>query len=291
MNIKTFSKILNLQKNEITEHLIYSKLASKSKDSYNKNILKQMSYDELKHYKFWKTLTKQEVKPNLFRVYFYMFLSNIFGLSFGLRLMERGEKLTAKAYRGMENDFKKNVSIIKDEHQHEKKLLCMIQEERVEYAGSVVLGLNDALVELTGALAGLTFALQNGTLVALSGFILGIAASLSMAASSFLASREEKDSDDSKNPVKASIYTGISYILTVILLIIPYLIFDSIYIALTATLSIAILIIAAYTYYISTVKNLKFWKRFIEMAAISLGVALISFGIGYALRIFLGIKI
>tara|TARA_Y100000310_G_C20687265_1_gene819884 strand:- start:793 stop:1668 length:876 start_codon:yes stop_codon:yes gene_type:complete len=291
LDIDTFTKILNLQKNEITEHLIYSKLASKSKDKHNKEILKQMSADELKHYKFWKSITKQDIKPNLIKVYFYMLLSNIFGLSFGLRLMEKGEKLTAKVYKGMKHKLKKNVSIIRDEHKHEEKLLCMIQEERVEYAGSVVLGLNDALVELTGALAGLTFALQNGTLVALSGFIIGIAASLSMAASSFLASREETDSEDSKNPIKAAIYTGISYLVTVILLIIPYLIFDNVFTSLIATLSIAILIIATYTYYISTVKNLKFWRRFCEMAAISLGIALISFGIGYALRIFLGVEI
>ena len=49
--------------------------------------------------------------------------------------------------------------------------------------GSVVLGLNDELVEFTGALAGFTLALSDHRLIALTGSITGIAAALSMASS------------------------------------------------------------------------------------------------------------
>ena len=51
--------------------------------------------------------------------------------------------------------------IAEDEERHEQKLLAILDEERLQYVGSMVLGLNDALVELTGTLAGLTLALQN----------------------------------------------------------------------------------------------------------------------------------
>ena len=159
-------------------------------------------------------------------------------------------------------------------------------ENKLPYASSFVLGLNDALVELTGALAGLTFALQNSSLVAMTGFIIGIAASLSMAASDYLSSKEE----EKKNPLKSAIYTGIAYIITVLLLITPYLIFNNVYLALSITLAIAVLTIAGYTFYITTAKNLKFWKRFIEMALISITVAIISFGIGILMRKFFGIE-
>lgn len=47
-----------------------------------------------------------------------------------------------------------------EEEVHEKSLIALINEERLEYMGSVVLGLNDALVEFTGALAGFTLALK-----------------------------------------------------------------------------------------------------------------------------------
>ena len=73
--------------------------------------------------------------------------------------------------------------------------------EPYRYTGSIVLGLNDALVELTGALAGLTLALQDTKLIALTGSITGIAAALSMGASEYLSTKSE---DVDRSPVKAS---------------------------------------------------------------------------------------
>ncbi len=176
-----------------------------------------------------------------------------------------------------------------EENVHEQQLLGMLDEERLRYAGSVVLGLNDALVELTGALAGLTLALQNGKLIALSGLITGIAASLSMAASEYLSTRSEKTE---KNPVLASIYTGIAYILTVSLLVLPYLLSPETYILdLIITLITAVIIIAIFNYYISVAKGESFRARFAEMAILSLSVAAFSFGIGYLIRIWLGIEV
>ena len=278
--------ILRAQKNEINEYYIYSKLANKIKEENNKKILKKIANDELKHYNIWKKYSKKEIKPNFFRVYWYIFLSSILGLSFGLKLMEKGEKLAKEVYKKIDGKFPL-ASFIKDEHGHEKKLLDLIKEERVEYAGSIVLGLNDALVELTGALSGLTFALQNGKIIAITGFITGVAASMSMAASGYLSSRE----DDNKTPKKSAIYTGVAYIATVLLLILPYLLLDNIYLSLGIMLSVAILIIAGYTFYISTAKELKFGRRFLEMAIISITVAIISFLIGLIIRNVFMVKI
>ncbi len=271
--------ILKAQKNEITEYEIYSRLAKKIKDKSNNKILNKIAKDELNHYNIWKKYSKRDVKPKLFRIYWYIFLSSILGLSFGLKLMERGEKLAKEVYKKIDGRFPL-ASFIKDEHRHEKALLNLIKEERVEYAGSIVLGLNDALVELTGALSGLTFALQNGKIIAITGFITGVAASMSMAASGYLSSREDKN----KAPVKSAVYTGIAYIATVILLILPYFLLKNVYLSLGIMLIIAIFIIAGYTFYISTAKNLKFGRRFSEMAIISITVAIISFLIGLIIR-------
>ena len=122
------------------------------------------------------------------------------------------------------------------------------------YAGSIVLGLNDAIVELTGVLAGLTLALQNSSIIVISALITGIAASLSMAASSYLHAEEEKNH---KEPFQSAIHTGITYLINVIFLIAPYFIFSNVYYALATTLIIAILIIAVYNYSISTQKQRK----------------------------------
>jgi len=52
----------------------------------------------------------------------------------------------------------------------------------------------------------------------------------------------------------------------------------------------AIVIIVVFTFYISVAKNLTFWNRFFEMAAVCLGVAAISFGIGYLTRVLFGVE-
>ncbi len=131
---------------------------------------------------------------------------------------------------------------MEDEEKHEKMLTDMLDEERLRYAGDMVLGMNDALVELTGALAGYTLAMQNTRIVAMAGLITGISATLSMTASGYLSSREETD----KNAAKSCVYTGLTYLITVALLIIPYLLFPagSYFYALGTTLAVAVAIIA-----------------------------------------------
>ncbi len=279
MDQKTTDAIEKAQKNEITEHIVYRKLASMTRDLHNRKILKSISKDELKHYKYWKSISKKDEKPKTLIIWFYVMVSYIFGLSFGLRLMERGEETAQKAYRYLAKRFSEGKDIIMDEQKHEKQLLGLLEDENLEYASSIVLGLNDALVELTGALAGFTFALRNGKLIAITGLITGIAASMSMAASGYLSSKEEKDG--AKKPVKSALYTGGAYIITVIFLIIPFFLIPNVFIALGVTLAVALLVIFSYTMYITTAKGTKLWPRFLEMALISLGVATISFAIGY----------
>lgn len=286
MDSQDLKLILKAQKNEITEYHIYNNLSKKIKNKHNKKVLKQIANDELRHHNYWKSISKKETRPNKLKIIWYSLIATIFGLAFGLKLMEQGEQLAYKAYKQLKK-YKGITKIIKDEHKHEKEILNLLKEERLEYAGSTVLGLNDALVELTGALAGLTLAIQNSIIIAVTGLIIGIAASLSMAASEFLSSKEEKH----KNPLKSSIYTGIAYIATVILLVLPYFLFSNIFFSLFSMLIIGILIVAAYTFYMSIAKSTKFWPKFIQMISISLIVAIISFGVGYLIRTLFGLEI
>ena len=216
--IETYQRI------EITEHNIYKRLAGSIKDLENSKILYQIADDELRHSEDWKKYSQREIKPNMWQVWKYYLISRIFGFTFGIKLMERGEEKAQENYAQLKGKIPDIDKWIHDEEVHEQKILAMLDEERLRYAGSVVLGLNDALVELTGALAGLTLALQNVKLIALSGLITGIAASLSMAASEYLSTRSEKTD---KHPVRAAIYTGIAYIITVTLLVLPYLLIQN----------------------------------------------------------------
>jgi VIT1/CCC1 family predicted Fe2+/Mn2+ transporter len=276
--------ILAAQKNEITEHIIYLKLARIEKDANNKKVLQKIAADELKHYTFFKKYTKQEIKPDSSKIAKYFWISRILGITFGIKLMENGEKNAQMSYR----QIPLAKAIIKDEEEHEKYLIGMINEERLQYTGSLVLGINDALVELTGALAGFTFALQKTSLIGFAGLVTGIAAALSMGASEYLSTKEE---GNAKSPAKAAVYTGIIYLVTVLCLVLPYFIFKNVYFALFLKVLIVIIIVAMFTAYLSVAKDLPFKKRFWEMIIISMGVAAFTFLIGFLIRVFFNITI
>lgn len=282
-------QVLAFQQTEITEHHIYKRLAKRVKSPENAKIIEQIAEDELQHYNGWKKYTKQDIQPRWLYVWFYYFISVVFGFTFGIKLMERGEETAQKNYADISTAIPEAAKFQHEEDVHEERLINMLDEERLRYAGSIVLGLNDALVELTGALAGLTLALQRGDLIALSGLITGIAAAMSMAASEYLSTRSEKTD---KHPVRAAIYTGIAYIVTVALLVLPYLISPkTFYLDLAITLTTAVIIIAIFNYYISVAKSESFRARFAEMAILSLSVAAFSFVIGYLIRQWLGIEV
>jgi len=282
------NNVLQAQKNEITEYHIYKKLANSIKDPQNREILNRIAEDEHKHYHFWKEISGQEVKPAKWQIKRFFYMTRIFGLTFGIKLLEKGESKAKASYRELQEHIPESREIIDDEDKHEDELIGMIREERLDYVGSVVLGMNDALVELTGTLAGLTFALQNTRLIAVVGLITGIAASLSMAASEYLSTKTE---DGDASAIKSSIYTGFAYIITVIFLVLPYFLFSRYFLSLGVTLFVAVTIIFLFNYYISVASGQSFRKRFFEMAAISLGVASISFLIGFLVREYFGVDI
>jgi VIT1/CCC1 family predicted Fe2+/Mn2+ transporter len=228
------------------------------------------------------------VAPDRWAVWKYYWISRILGFTFGVKLMERNEEAAQGGYGQLRAAIPEAEAIMHEEGQHEAALLQMLDEERLRYTGSMVLGLNDALVELTGALAGLTLALQDTQLIALTGSITGIAAALSMGASEYLSVKSE---DTAKNPLRASTYTGVAYLITVLLLILPYLVLQNYYLCLALTLAGALLIIALFNYYISVARDEPFKGRFLEMAGLSMGVAAFSFLVGFVLRQVLGIEV
>jgi VIT1/CCC1 family predicted Fe2+/Mn2+ transporter len=281
-------RLLVFQKNEITEHNIYRKLARTVRSRENRRILENIADDELRHYGVWRSHSRQDVAPDPLRIWKYYLISRVFGFTFGVKLMERGEEDAQNDYEQVRAAIPEAKDVILEESQHETALLQLLDEERLRYTGSMVLGLSDALVELTGTLAGLTLALQDTKLVALTGSITGIAAALSMAASEYLSTKTEKTGRD---PFRASVYTGGAYLVTVLVLILPYLVLTNYYLCVACTLGGAVVIIALFNYYISVAKDQPFRRRFVEMTGLSLGVAAFSFLIGLLIRTLLGVNV
>lgn len=284
-----FMIIKKMQQNELNESIIYEEIAKFAKGEENKQVLHRLAQEEKAHYEIWKKYTGIEMKPQKAKIFRYKLIARIFGFTFAVKLMENGEEAAQEEYGLVAEEVEESIFIRQQEEEHEAALLEMLDEESLQYVGSMVLGLNDALVELTGSLAGFTFALQNTKLIALSGLIIGISATFSMASSEFLAARSEGRDD----ALKSCSYTGTAYLITVILLIAPYLLFGSGgYIpALICMLLIVILIIAGFTYYTSVAQDQPFKSRFWEMALISVGVAVVSFVVGILAKRFLGVDL
>ncbi|NLX35064.1 MAG: rubrerythrin family protein [Chloroflexi bacterium] len=288
LDANTRAALLEMQREEITGHHIYLQLARSVKDEHNRNVLRRIAAEERRHYESLRALTGATVAPRRWRVVLYYWLSRIVGLTFGIKLLERGEEQAQANYDAYVERIPLLGEILAEEQAHEDELLAMLDEEALQYAGSVVLGLNDALVELTGALAGYSLAFQNTRLIALTGLITGISASLSMAASEYLSTRAE---EGEQRPLRAALYTGLAYVFTVALLVAPFLIIHHYLVCLALTLIMAVLVIAVFNYYLSVVRDENFRRRFAEMALISLGVAALSFAIGYLVRALFGIEV
>jgi VIT1/CCC1 family predicted Fe2+/Mn2+ transporter len=278
---------------EMTESIIYRRLAKRQKLSSNRDLLNGLAADEERHEAVLAEMTGKQVKPQMMKVHLYINMARILGPTFALKMLERGEQDAAEEYRALGLD-----DLADEEESHEEELLGMLKETRLEHSGSIVLGMSDALVELTGALAGLTFALQSMQLVALAGLVTGIAAAFSMGASEFLSKRAE---ESESNPKIAALFTWIAYLSTVFLLILPYLLIspdvpapyglEPHVFALACTLAIGLSIVAVFNFYVSVVEGVSFRARFGEMAAILIVVSLISFGIGVLLRGWLGVEV
>ena len=279
--------LILLQRDEATSCEVYRRLAEAEKDPANREVLLRISADEKQHYALLRNRTGRDVAPYRKRVWFYTGLVHLLGLTFTVRRLELGEIDAEKTYARYPElaDF---VRMARDEERHEQELIGLINEERLEYMGSVVLGLNDALVEFTGALAGFTLALNDSRLIALTGSITGIAAALSMASSEYLSTKS--DNEPGKRPVKAAVYTGIAYVITVALLVLPFILVSNTLVALGIMLAAALLIIALFNYYYAIARRESFRRRFTEMAVLSFTVAGISFLIGYLLKTLTGIE-
>jgi len=285
---KIREQLLMAQRNEITEYHVYRKLSGLSKKEDNARLLKSIGDCEHAHYQFIRDLTGEDVAPDRLKVWFFYLIARFAGITFGLKLMEKGECDATAFYQGLSGDVAGLDRVSREEAEHEEQLIEMIDDEKLKYVGSIVLGLNDALVELTGALAGFTLALGEIRLIAPAGLITGIAGAFSMAASEYLSIKSE---GLVLHPLRAAVYTGVTYLFTVLFLILPYLVLDNPYLSLGFTLVNALLVIFLFTFYVSVAQDIPFRKRFAEMACISLGVAALTFCIGYVVRLFLHIEI
>jgi VIT1/CCC1 family predicted Fe2+/Mn2+ transporter len=285
MKKEILAKISIYQKNEITEHILYGALAKRMKGK-NREILRKISGDELRHYNYFKKITGKDIAPNYVKIYFYRAISRIFGITFTMKMMSNGEEQAEQDYGEVEERVPGIKKIIGDEVKHEASLMSQIEEGVITHMGSVVLAINNSIQEITGIAVGLTFALSASLLVGKTALVSGMAATLAMVASEYLSQKSEVP--DSKEPLKAALYTGIAYVVVVASIVSPYFIFKNHLIALAVALSAVVIIVSAFTFFMSVVRGLRYKKALLEVAAITTAVVALSLGLGILIKLIFG---
>src|SRR6266540_3154559 len=97
-------QVLSFQQTEITEHHIYKRLSKRIDSPENAKILEQIAADELRHYDGWKKYTNQDVEPRWLFVWFYYMVSIVLGFTFGVKLMEMGERKVQASYAAIRKE-------------------------------------------------------------------------------------------------------------------------------------------------------------------------------------------
>lgn len=282
--------------NEYRDWVVYRELARVETIPAFKKILEELVEHERSDFEFWRDISsKKEFHMSQLSLFGFRLMRMVLGLTFTAKFLEGREKEAQAAYREYLETVKdaelrvRVERIIEHEKYHEHALIDHIGETRVKFMSSIVLGLNDGLIELTGALTGFAFALQSAALTALAGAITGISASMSMAASAYLQARH--DTKDGKNPVVAAFFTGISYLIVVAILVAPFLLLPDTSEALVVMLIEVLIIILSVSFYSSVLLERRYSVQFGEMFLFSAGVAVIAFLLGLGLRELIGVDV
>ena len=69
------------------------------------------------------------MKPDKWKIWKYYLISRIFGFTFGIKLMERGEEDAQENYEQLRGTIAEADAIIQDENDHEEALIALLNED------------------------------------------------------------------------------------------------------------------------------------------------------------------
>jgi VIT1/CCC1 family predicted Fe2+/Mn2+ transporter len=271
--------------NELTEHIVYGKLARAEKNPENRAALERLSAQELTHYEFWKSLLPAveagKIRARWYTVWGTSFLRGALGVTFITKFLETHETGAVQKYQNMigsipASHHERFLQIIEDEKSHERALIAQLKEKRLDYIGFIVLGLADAIVEITGVHAGFLGVTGSTLIAGVAGVIVGFSAAISMGSASYLQAKQ----DTKKSALFSGFLTWASYFCSVVLLALPYFLIRTMIPAFVTSTSVGILLVAGFTFYGAIVFDRKFWREFFETVGLMLGTALATFLLG-----------
>ena len=268
---------------EYTDYIIYSYLASRERNPQLRAVLEKLASDEKRHYEFWKRIAGEECQARVGRAKLAAIaaMRRLLGLTFTLKWLERHEEDVIQSYKDylkhlQGEDRRELEQIIREEEEHENKLISSIEETIVKYLSFIVLGLADAIVEITGVHAGFLGVTSRTYMAGIAGLIVGVSAAISMASAAYLQAK----SDPTREPLTSALMTGSGYIGAVAALAAPYFLTSSMLLAFTASMALGLAIVGVFSYYSAIVFDRSFLREFAESSALMFGTAAVSYVFG-----------
>jgi vacuolar iron transporter family protein len=278
-------------RDEYNEYVVYERLAKRGRSGLG--VYSKLSKMEHAHFEFWsKYCPEYKPKVNHLNLYFILFLRTIFGATFAFKYLERNETKAIARYesiRGMIPGPDKGLfeHIVLDEKEHENALGSEIKGSYVKYISFIILGLADAIVEISGIHAGSLGIYRTTELTGLAGIVAGAAASLAMASAAYAQAKQGFQGSASVS----AIATGVSYFINAVILATPYFVTKVQLNAIIISVILAVLIIAFTSYYNSVVSSSSFIRDFSELAGVMLGATVALYAFGTLIRSVFGITV
>ncbi|RLE92211.1 MAG: rubrerythrin family protein [Thermoprotei archaeon] len=283
-------------RDELFDSMLYAEMANRAKNEETRKALLTMSQQERSHYEFWRKYAgdiKITFKDRIM-LKIYLFMGRILGTVFTVKFLERREGDTSNIYRRIleegkirEEDEDVLKRIIEEEEIHENYFVSQVDEFALRYLGAIALGIADAIIELTGVQAGFIGFTGSSVVTGIAGLIVGVSASMSMAAAAYLQAKQEKG----KKPAVTALTTGIAYLFTVIALTVPYFVNFQLLMAFSASLTLALVILAFFSFYSSVIFDRKFLSDYLENMGIIFLVVAIGYFFGNLVKNFFGIEL
>ena len=303
---------------------LFRELLKIERDDSLKAILSELITSEKKHLEFWQEITAT-VKPKLsifskIKLNLFLALRRIFGPAATILILEMIEIYGAKKYFLVWQKYKKTAlaeklrEVLQDEFEHEDKAISQRVQRKinVDKIRSAILGFNDGFVEIFGAVAGFLAAFPSYFLVGFAGFIVGLAGSFSMGASTFLSAKsgweieeinkekkeilqqvdsaktEKEFPQEKESPLSQAFYVGLFYFLGAIFPVSPFLFGAK---NLIPSILIGFFLILILSFFTAFFAGDDFLKRLRLNLLIIVGAILVTYFLGYLAKMIFGIEI
>jgi vacuolar iron transporter family protein len=267
---------------------IYDTLRAREQDERLRDLMGELARITKDEFAFWgrKGMVRGDEAHHSKFLWGYVLLRRMLGVTMMTHLIinrERARLSHFEAYCAdcLDIDERKAVEAMIT---RSLSLVPTDKDPQFRFFSYIVLGFNDALIELTGALVGFSLALQEHKIVIIAGLVSGISAAASISASAYL----EAEHESGKDPHRAAFYSGMSYLGVAILLVTPFILTGSLVWGIVCMLSIALILVFILALYSSVVLGKSYSHQLRQILALSLGVAFISFSVGYVLNLLAG---